>query len=424
MTAINHTNPVTQQEWNRVLETPSSVKKYLNKRVDILTDELQDIQPQYEKTTVLHRIKWVAQILYHTARVIFYSLGKVFATIIRSKTLLRKCSLQFYDATCRIGSRVLSFSCHRELLIATHSGHDFSRSKISNYQDLIYDGKPFDVSNTTGNCAGVQRLFTLLYLKGRIKFSEMDAGDLIRKIAQLLSKGVHPESAILQQLQCSQMNRELFSELSEECLKLSQIEPEHRKLSFIYFQKPETQDDIPPSIEKLRKLDLHRPYFLTTRSNLVSVLHATALIRTGEDEFYSFDSLRGLTFFSGVEKMEKLVRLWDYGPRTRGEKKLIQAYTKTLDDHIVDFKKRYNVSAENALILDEVDTMMKQGILFDEIIDTIRKKNSDISICDSNLILIYFQDRKKIEAICSISQIAPSMEVVLSPYSDEIINLN
>lgn len=414
MSAIPSQRAFPEPDWHGILESHSSLNNYLKARVDLLTDELLTLHPRYEKTTLPHRIKWIAQIIYHSARVIFYTLGKGLATCICSRALHRKCSILFFDAATRLYSRYCEFSCHQELLIKGHNGPNLERSKIAFKTDLEYNGSPFDASNLTGNCAGMQLLFTLLFLRTKLRFPDIDSKTLIEKIATLLSNGALPEAMVLQPLQNSKEVRELFVELFDECHTLLEIRPEKRELDCLFLDKSET------TIDKLQTLTLDKPYFLTTRTWITGRCHSTCLIRTGQKEYYWYNSVFGLAVFSGASEMKKLINLWGYGPLTEGERQVLQHNKITMECYPYTFCERHKLSSKQASLVKQVDEMMKRGATWEKV------KKDLASPENTTLLQHYFQDRSEIETLYlgATETIAPPMEAALLPYSYAIVSRN
>ncbi|HSN66705.1 MAG TPA: hypothetical protein VLS94_08695 [Fusibacter sp.] len=63
----------TEPDWNSLLSTEKNAVTYLSGRIKELTAALNEVPINLEKTSLLHRVKWVAEIAYHTLRLILFA---------------------------------------------------------------------------------------------------------------------------------------------------------------------------------------------------------------------------------------------------------------------------------------------------------------------------------------------------------------
>ena len=149
--------------WKELNTTPK-IEAYLTDRIDKLTDGLKDITFKKEKKNRKARIKWVAEIIFHAFRYVFYQI----AWKIGHKHLWRVYAVQ---SGTKMVSRFRALQYHKTLLSKCYNSHNLRASKIYLEKDLTLDGKPFKVLHAKGICAGIGYLFTLLYLQAEKKIS-------------------------------------------------------------------------------------------------------------------------------------------------------------------------------------------------------------------------------------------------------------
>lgn len=349
--------------WNQRFKSKDSLKNYLSHRIVELTDELKDQPLKLEQTGACSRLKWIAQLIYHAWGVIVFSLGKLIGKMCRSDKLRHRCQIKFFNHGTKLYSRAKALECSKELLVKSHNGFNLSRSKVVLRRDINYNGKRFDMSTIKGNCLGTCYLFTLLYLKGKKKFPNLTDREILLKIAHLMRHGALPEASIVQ-LMPSEDLRDHLASFYPEVEQHLKIRPEKRHLERIDITKDEPKTE---RITKLKSLKSGVPYQLTTRTGITGGLHATLLFRTGEAEFFWYDSCRGLTAFQGEKGMKKLLNLWDYGKQQKCEKSDLNRVQKLVDNTTVDFNKRHNLNGNQVGLLTNIETQIKTGKSWEQI---------------------------------------------------------
>lgn len=370
-----------EPNWNKILETKKSVRNYLSRRVAELTNEIKDQPVTLEKSHVLHRINWVAQIIYHTLGTIVFLIGKLIAKMGKSKSLYHTCQIKFFNHGTKLYSRAKGLESPSALLVKSHNGFNLNKSKIPFRTDLIYNRESFDMAKIEGNCYGTCYLFNLLYLEGKKKFPDLSDRELLIKISHFMRDGALPEASIIQLIP-EDNTRKHLSTFYPEVNELMHIRPEERQLERIDIMKSEAMKE---GIEKLKMLKIGIPYQLTTRTSITGNLHATLVIRTGEEEFYWFDPCRGLTFFNGKEGIKKLLRLWEYGTQQKCEISDLDKCQTRIDQSTDDFIRRHNLNASQAELLKNVESQIKERKSWDQILNMQDIKDQQ------NLVRHYFE---------------------------------
>lgn len=297
-----------QQTWGQILETEKTTLSFLDKRVKEITEQLKSQTVTYEKTNALQRIKWVAQIIFHSLRLIGFFLLEKSVCLFRLEKLQRRFSIKVSDALMRIGALAFRFKCHKELLIASHNSHNLKASKLYLERNIKMDGVPFDTLQQIGKCWGSISLFTALFLKAREMYPATPMNELIIKIGSLFKHGAPPEASILQNMQGSRgrTTSKLFSRLFNDFKEYCNGDKKYESLTIS--KKEITQDPL-SSIEKFNQLEIGKPYHILNR---VLGLHSSLIIRTDSKEFFFFDPNVGLSIFNGDNRIRRLPKMPGY----------------------------------------------------------------------------------------------------------------
>lgn len=351
----NVSNFSEQPDWHKILKTKDSAQSFLSKRITDLAGKLEFQKFSYEKTNLLHRIKWVAQIVFQALRVIVFFILKTCS--FKSKKIERRYLIKLSDATLRLASLTFRFKCANELLISSYNSHNLKASNLYLKRDITMDGKPFDTLYFWGKCHGMCTLFNLLYLKAQETFPSMPAGEIIMKIGSLFKEGAPPEASILQDWQCgdAEKSAELFSMLSKDFKKYyetSSHKREYKNWTISAKQAKEANHAIGP----LNKLKIGTPYHIGTR---VYGLHANLLIRTADKEFYWFDPNIGLSVFKGEKGMQRLPKMLGYEKKAE---KMIEREKKAKNwenELEKDFKKDHLLTPKEINILGNIFNLLK-----------------------------------------------------------------
>lgn len=352
--------------WNEILHTKESCRNYLSFRVHELTNQIQDQPQTLEKTSACYRVVWVAKIVYHLGGTVVFSLAKIFSKMCRASDLYNRCQVRFFNHGTKLYALVKALSCSNQLLVKTHNGFNLNRSNISLKNDLKYNGKPFHLSETKGNCFGSSYLFYLLYLEGKKKFPNLSDRELLIKIAQFTKEGALPEASIFQFIPDNDTIEHLLSfyPTNENLFK---TRPENRHLERIDIMDFEAEKTSSQGVEKLKMLRVGVPYSLTTRTWITGRLHNTLVIRAAEEEFYWFDPSCGLRAFTGEAEMKKLLILWEFGTQQKCEKAAINQAQKRIDGLTDDFIQRHNLDAPEIKVVKELTEHIKEGKSWNEI---------------------------------------------------------